>query len=113
MPFTEFTDYLRLEKNYSEHTVAAYSKDLVDFQNEFFTIDPEAEIQARQQLILDAQQGPDLGTSVLANLAAAPAFRFDVLGNEFLVPVPDEPFSYFEGRISAQIDYPDQPYNQK
>ena len=31
MPFTEFTDYLRLEKNYSEHTVAAYSKDLVDF----------------------------------------------------------------------------------
>ena len=31
MPFTDFTDYLSLEKNYSAHTVTAYVKDLNDF----------------------------------------------------------------------------------
>jgi integrase/recombinase XerC len=31
MPFSEFTDYLTLEKNYSAHTVTAYLKDLQSF----------------------------------------------------------------------------------
>lgn len=31
MPFSSFSDYLALEKNYSKHTVAAYLKDLKDF----------------------------------------------------------------------------------
>ncbi|EDP95679.1 tyrosine-type recombinase/integrase [Kordia algicida OT-1] len=31
MPFTTFTEYLKLEKNYSEHTVTAYEKDLRSF----------------------------------------------------------------------------------
>lgn len=31
MPFTTFTEYLKLEKNYSDHTVTAYKKDLVTF----------------------------------------------------------------------------------
>ncbi len=31
MPFTTFTEYLKLEKNYSDHTVTAYKKDLVVF----------------------------------------------------------------------------------
>lgn len=32
MPFTSFIDYLNLEKNYSQHTLTAYQKDLKDFQ---------------------------------------------------------------------------------
>ncbi|MCZ4319741.1 tyrosine-type recombinase/integrase [Aequorivita viscosa] len=32
MSFQAFTDYLQLEKKYSEHTVTAYLKDLEDFQ---------------------------------------------------------------------------------
>jgi len=39
MPFKSFTDYLQLEKNYSEHTVNAYTNDLSEFKtfisNEF------------------------------------------------------------------------------
>jgi len=31
MPFTSFTEYLKLEKNYSQHTVTAYEKDLCSF----------------------------------------------------------------------------------
>lgn len=31
MPFTHFSDYLTLEKNYSAHTVKAYLRDLKDF----------------------------------------------------------------------------------
>lgn len=32
MPFPDFADYLKIEKNYSSHTVLAYSKDLEEFQ---------------------------------------------------------------------------------
>ena len=32
MPISRFVDYLRLEKKYSEHTVVAYHKDLISFQ---------------------------------------------------------------------------------
>lgn len=39
MPFKAFTDYLRLEKNYSPHTIHAYNNDLLEFSgfagNEF------------------------------------------------------------------------------
>lgn len=31
MPFSDFVDYIQLEKNYSLHTVKAYGKDLEDF----------------------------------------------------------------------------------
>lgn len=33
MPFSNFTDYLTLEKNYSAHTVIAYHRDLLGFLN--------------------------------------------------------------------------------
>lgn len=33
MPFKDFIDYLRLEKNYSAHTVLAYENDLGDFSD--------------------------------------------------------------------------------
>lgn len=32
MPLTQFTSYLSLEKNYSQHTVKAYQKDIEDFR---------------------------------------------------------------------------------
>ena len=32
MPFSQFLDYLTLEKHYSNHTVRAYQRDLTDFQ---------------------------------------------------------------------------------
>ena len=40
----------------SEAMVTAAHRDIVAFQNEHFTIDPAAEIQARQKLILGAQE---------------------------------------------------------
>ncbi|PTX42268.1 integrase/recombinase XerC [Christiangramia gaetbulicola] len=33
MPFSDFLDYLELEKKYSSHTITAYSRDLRDFQD--------------------------------------------------------------------------------
>ena len=47
MPFTEFTNYLTLEKNYSEHTVMAYMKDLssfAEFASEGYELDSVKEV---------------------------------------------------------------------
>lgn len=47
MPFSSFTDYLQLEKNYSAHTVTAYLKDLrffTEFSKENYDIEDIGEV---------------------------------------------------------------------
>lgn len=44
MTFTSFTEYLKLEKNYSQHTVAAYENDLCSFSEFCETVYEDANI---------------------------------------------------------------------
>jgi len=63
MPFSQFTDYLQLEKNYSAHTVTAYLKDLeffAQFSKENYDLDNISEVSytiIRSWIVQMVEQG--------------------------------------------------------
>lgn len=48
---SNYIDYLKFQKNFSEHTIIAYQKDLIDFA-EFLNNSPASDVQKKTYSVL-------------------------------------------------------------